>query len=135
MDKFVIIWLLIAALLGFSSFTVTSHKVTPSHSVTVSVSPKILEWSITFNTNNYQSQKYFDVQKPGYYVLQADGNAPKGQITIQIQAPSGIILKEVKASHLKGHNRVYLEPGRYRINIISKNAKHSNYRVYINSAD
>ncbi|MDD4264185.1 MAG: hypothetical protein WCS44_04770 [Bacillota bacterium] len=136
MNKLIVILLFVALLFGASTFSIhNSKQIHPSTSVTVSVSPKIFEWSITISNDHYQNASYFQIQKPGYYVLIADGTAPKGQITIQIESSSGRMLKEIKASHLKKQNKIYLQPGKYRLTVITKNAKHSNYHIYINSTD
>lgn len=133
-NKFVLLLLLIALIFGTSTITIQhTTPISPRGSVTVSLSAPVFDWSIKISDDNYQKTKLLEVKQPGNYFLIADGDAPKGQITIRIEAASGKLIKEIKAAHLKKQQTIYLKPGQYKVIVKSKNAKHSSYRIYISN--
>ena len=128
----VVLVLLLALLFGSSFVTVTSKTtVIPKNEVHVTVRANLLDWSITFASNDYTTAKNIVIDKPGYYLLFAEGKAPKGQVTITIYNMSNQIIKEIHGPHLKKSNEIKLGAGQYKIVVKSKNSKHTNYRVYL----
>ncbi len=129
-NNLIVVILLVLALIFGSSLVITTNK--PQW--TLKFKTKIFDWAIFISSDNFIESKYFAVEKPGNYLIHAEGSAPKGQITISILNSSGKVLQEIKGSHLKKEHRLYLSPGKYQIIVRTKNSKHNNYRIYINKA-
>lgn len=129
----VVLLLFLTLIFGSSSITIKStNPVDTKTTVTMTFEGAILDWSLVIASDNYTSEKYFYIDQPGYYLIFADGTAPKGQVTISIINSSGKEIKSIKASQLKKEQKIYLQPGRYKVVVKTKNSKHTNYRVWLN---
>lgn len=126
-----VIVLVLALSFGFS-LVITPKSNQPLF--TLNVKTTIFDWAISISSDDYVESKYFTVNKPANYLFYAEGNAPKGQITISILNSSGRVVREIKGSHLEKEQLIYLSPGKYRVIVKTKNSKHNNFRIYINKA-
>ncbi|HHY19927.1 MAG TPA: hypothetical protein GX522_08520 [Firmicutes bacterium] len=130
---FVVLALIFAILFGSTFITIqTTKQIAPNATLTIGMQAKILDWSLIYDSDNFADSRYVTISEPGYYILSTEGNAPKGQITITIYNSSGKTIKSIHGPHLKKEQKIKLSPGKYKIVVTAKNAKHNNCRIYIN---